>query len=92
MICLVWFGAEGCGLCRFDKGFDRRFVTRGLQYHSCGLSSSNTVFCWGQNGNGQVLLAVFFEVFFRFSEDLSDSEIGTTLRLVTALPSNDIRP
>jgi hypothetical protein len=34
-------------------------VTRGLQLHSCAVSISGGVSCWGSNILGQVMLLVF---------------------------------
>ena len=34
---------------------------RGMQGHSCALSSSGGVSCWGSNFYGQVMLVVSFE-------------------------------
>ncbi len=45
-------------------GFERDgvgVVTHGLQEHSCAVSSSGGVSCWGRNNYGQVMLGVCFE-------------------------------
>ena len=45
-------------------GFERDgvgVVTHCLQAHSCAVSSSGGVSCWGNNDHGQVMLCVGFE-------------------------------
>ncbi len=41
--------------------WDYGIPTRCAQLHSCALSSGGAIFCWGRNGDGQVILAVCFQ-------------------------------
>ena len=59
---------------KFDKALLRGlrgWVFDGLmsdvQYHSCALSSSGGVSCWGRNGNGEVMPVVCVKSFFVFA-------------------------